>query len=106
MKIDITKKYRTKDAKLPVTIVSTDGPYPGFPVVGYIHPTGNPWLNHWSEAGGYPANTNMDLIEVREPREWTLSVKPGTLKVSEIYEDDGPLDLHGWERVRVREIID
>jgi hypothetical protein len=106
MKIDITKKYCTKHAKWPVTIVSTDGPYPRFPVVGYAYPMSNPLLCHWSEVGGYPANSNMDLIEVLEPREWTLSVKPGTLKVSEIYEDDGPLDLHGWERVRVREIID
>jgi hypothetical protein len=99
MKIDITKKYRTKDAKLPVTIVSTDGPYPGFPVVGYIHPTGNPWLNHWSEAGGYPANTNMDLIEVREPREWDMWVSP---KGDFLHNSD--MLMH--ESIRVREIID
>jgi hypothetical protein len=106
MKIDITKKYRTKDAKWPVTIISTDGPYPGFPVVGYAHATSNPLLCHWSQVGGYPANTNLDLIEICEPREWTLSVKPGTLTVYECHDDAGRLDFHGRERVRVREVID
>jgi hypothetical protein len=99
MKIDITKKYRTICAKWPVTIVSTDGPYPGFPVVGYIDATSNPLLWHWSEVGGYPANTSLDLIEVREPREWDMWVSP---KGDVLHNSD--MLMH--ESIRVREIID
>ena len=109
MKIDITKKYRTRDAKWPVTIVSTGGPYSGFPVVGYTHATSIPLLCHWSEVGGYPANTNLDLIEVREPREWTAvvalegSLMPtGTLTHYDPEDDCAP----HYEVIRVREIID
>ena len=103
MKIDINKKYRTVFAKWPVTIVSTEGPYPGFPVVGYTHSpaTDVPLLCHWSEVGGYPANTHLDLIEVREPREWTLV----RAAIAEVMADAGPAIATG-ERIRVREIID
>jgi hypothetical protein len=99
MKIDITKKYQTRCAKLPVTIVSTDGPYPGFPVVGYTYVKGTPLLCHWSEVGGYPASTKLDLIEVREPREWDMWVSP---KGDFLHNSD--MLMH--ESIRVREIID
>ena len=102
MKIDINKKYRTTDAKWPVTIVSTDGPYAGFPIVGYVHSSGTPVLCHWSEVGGYPANTNLDLIEVREPREWEITCyEDGSICVN----IDGLAAPRG-EKIRVREIID
>ena len=109
MKIDINKKYRTKSDQWPVTIVSTDGPYPGFPVVGYAHHTGTPLLCHWSEDGKYPANTNVDLIEVREPREWKAVVVTGDPVLA-----DGSLANYAegdeedpkYEIIRVREIID
>jgi len=106
MKIGINKKYRTASAKWPVTIVSTNGPYPGFPVVGYAHSpaTNVPLLCHWSEVGGYPANTNLDLIEVREPREWTLRGHGLGFGVGVIH--DGPGIPADEPMIRVREIID
>ena len=101
MKIDITKKYRTASAKWPVTILSTDGPYPGFPVVGYAYSSGTPMLCHWSEVGGYPANTHLDLIEVREPREWEIRChEDGSIAVS-----IAGLAAPRGETLRVREII-
>jgi hypothetical protein len=104
MKIDITKKYCYRDGK-KAQILCVDADEHG-PVVSLDE---NHQMHRHREEGSYYCSlkqSSKDLIKVREPREWTLSVKPGTLKVSEIYEDDGPLDLHGWERVRVREIID
>jgi hypothetical protein len=102
MKIDINKKYRTSDAKWPVTIVSVNGPYPGFPVVGYAHAKSNPLLCQWTEAGGYPGNTNLDLIEVREPREWEITCyDDGSMRVN-----IGGLASPRGETIRVREIID
>jgi len=102
MKIDINKKYRTSDAKWPVTIVSVNGPYPGFPVVGYAHSSSVPLLSHWTEDGGYPANTHLDLIEVREPREWEIRChEDGSIGVSV-----GGLAAPRGETIRVREILD
>jgi hypothetical protein len=116
MKIDINKNYRTVSAKWPVTIVSTEGPYPGFPVVGYAHSpsTSVPLLCHWSEVGGYPANTHLDLIEVREPREWNVRVAlSGNNQYNQheliAEQRDGMIAPHEgcrWEVIRVREIID
>jgi hypothetical protein len=117
MKIDINKKYRTVSAKWPVTIVSTEGPYPGFPVVGYAHsPSTNvPLLCHWSEVGGYPANTHLDLIEVREPREGFVSVVTEATfeRAYGLGDPVGTFVTHrpgdeedGFEVIRVREIID
>lgn len=117
MKIDINKKYRTRDAKWPVTIVSVDGPYPGFPVVGYTHPSSNPLLSHWSADGSYPANTCLDLIEVREPREYELVVSTPQNSRFKTGEIDGAatddlqrgirdVSANAWEIIRVREIIE
>ena len=108
MKIDITKKYRTNDAKWPVTIVSVNGPYPGFPVVGYAHSSSAPLLSHWAEDGGYPANTRLDLIEIREPREFRLWVNErGNTALPLRAGDKLPqrsIDA-GWSEIRVREIL-
>lgn len=106
MKIDITKKYRTRDGREVKLLHRVPEGWPTeYPWHGIVDGRRLTWTDH-----GLPnlddSPNDEDLIEVREPREWVLSVKPGTLKVSEIYEDEGPLDLHGWERVRVREIID
>jgi hypothetical protein len=104
MKIDINKKYRYRNGK-PARILCVDAPDQDDPVISMDEQS---LINRHKPDGRYYHDeiSCLDLIEVREPREWVLSVKPGTLKVSEIYEDQGPLDLHGWERVRVREIID
>jgi len=109
MKIDINKKYRTSDAKWPVTIVSVNGPYPGFPVVGYAHSSSVPLLSHWTEDGGYPANTHLNLIEVREPREFWINIYPGngtalhpTFESAEAGKNGGFASV---ETIRVREII-
>ena len=110
MKIDINKKYRTRDAKWPVTIVSTIGPYARFPVVGYAHSTSVPLLCHWSEVGGYPANTNLDLIEVREPRDFWINIYPGRgtalHETLESAEDGKAGGFANVETIRVREILD
>jgi hypothetical protein len=104
MKIDINKKYRYRNGE-SARILCVDAP--GDQPVISLDGSGDTFAHN---AAGqfflYNEESSLDLIEVREPREWTLCVKLGTLKVSEIYEDQGPLDLHGWERVRVREIID
>jgi hypothetical protein len=104
MKIDINKKYYYRNGE-PARIICVDAP--GDQPVISLDGSGDT-LKHKATGQFFLSNdeSSLDLIEVREPREWVLSVKPGTLKVSEIYEDEGPLDLHGWERVRVREIID
>lgn len=109
MKIDINKKYRYRNGK-PARILCVDGPciYLGEPQpVMSMDADGE--VNAHFPSGRFVSavhDSDLDLIEVREPREWTVAVRPGTCKVCEIYEDKGPLDLHGWERVRVREIID
>ena len=104
MKIDITKKYRTRDGR-EVIIHSTDGPRRGLPVIASLY-TEDGWIPfQWREDGIHPhGQTTDDLIEVREPREWKATVRNAT---GEIYAYDlGDEDSNKYEVIRVREIID
>jgi len=111
MKISADKKYRTFSEKYPVTIVSTDGPFPGFPVVGYVHSTRstNPLLCHWSVDGGYPANNTLNLVETREPREFWVNVYPDSSGTPKIHPSKEAADTHASggriEVIRVREVL-
>lgn len=100
MKIDINKKYRTRDGK----------------PVEYLHrvpeglPTPYPWRGtvdgneiSWTDEGRLLSGERtspFDLIEVREPREWTIR---GFEDIDLVYA--GP-SLATGEIIRVREIID
>ena len=97
MKIDINKKYRTRDGR-EVIIHATDGPRFGLPVVASLA-TEDGWLPYqWPNDGRHPhGQTTDDLIEVREPREWTMYADK---------DQYSHLPFLGACRIRVREIID
>ena len=107
MKIDINKKYRTKDG-LEVTHLhrAPDGwPVDCYPWRGLIE--GNPATGteegRSGEQIGTPPNSD-DLVEVREPRQWTLRVDGQKLRIW-----NGCTWQSGWPEgmeIRVREIID
>jgi len=101
MKIDIDKKYRTI----------------GGEEVEYLHrapeawPDEHPWrgivngtAHSWSDTGKFCKDSDspyhLDLIEVREPREWQIR---GFEDIDSVY--TGP-SLATGEIIRVREIID
>lgn len=108
MKIDINKKYRTRDGREAI-IHTLTGPRIGFPVIASIQDTdaNGSWMSHdFTDDGRYLESVRNtcgnDLIEVREPREWTLRGNPcGAGCIVE----DGP-SLKCENLIRVREIID
>jgi hypothetical protein len=106
MKIDINKKYRTRDGREAIVHTAT-GPRVGFPVVATVydkHAEGLWMSRDFTEDGRfYPppmAECADDLIEVREPREFEISGEGRNWKC---------ISGVGWtpgETIRVREIID
>ena len=114
MKIDINKKYRTREGR-GVIIHCTDGPRDGFPVIASIESPGatGGWIaRDFTESGKHllAELDGYDLIEVREPMEWTLavSVGHGNYKAGELSSSRTQSQEFSefWIPVRVREIID
>ena len=109
MKIDINKKYRYRMGD-PVRILCVDAVGPKCngrpqPVAALDSKAGE--VTFHFEDGGFDAchgNDSLDLIEVREPREWKATVIKGSGKLCAY--DDGDEFLHQYEAIRVREIID
>ena len=107
MKIDINKKYRYRSGAA-ARVICVDAPSE-FPVIA-IDDGGDP-STHTDEGrlllGGESVH---DLVEVREPREWTLAVAQGNPAyadgaISEARTRNGQFS-ETWVPVRVREIID
>ena len=121
MKIDITKKYRTLDGR-DVRIHATDGPNEKRPVIGSIHNNQGDywWIFDCTDLGKYAdpehGESPLDLIEIREPREWEIvvsteanrSYKPGTIDgkaTDDLQGGDKRIPSDTWEIIRVREIL-
>ena len=118
MKIDITKKYRTRGG-MPVIIHGFSNPVDGRPLVYSYESGGGQWfLDSCDEDGSdVDGNRMFDLIEVREPREWEIVVstpanrshKPGTIDgnaTDDLQGGDKRIPNDTWEIIRVREILD
>ena len=106
MKIEINKKYQTRDGG-DVVIHATDGPREGYPVIASVSSPGaiGGWfVRDFSDQGIQVSGelTELDLIEVIEPREWVIR---GHTRIEANVVDSGPIARYG-ESVRVREIID
>ena len=109
MKIDPSKKYKTKEGREVVNLVRVPENYEAvYPWTGFVEGEWQTWTDdgRYFAGGDADGDGEFDLIEVIEPREWTLDVRPGTREVCKIYQDGGPRETEGWERIRVREIID
>ena len=106
MKIDINKKYRYRMGE-PVQIlaVDLDGPLNGGkpqPVAAYDAKAHEVTFHHSDGRFDYgEANDSLDLIEVREPREWYL--EPNDITCDGFYVTTEPGER---PTIRVREIID
>lgn len=113
MKIDINKKYRTRDGRGAV-VHTTSGPRENYPVVASIE--------DFSAEGGWksasftdtgrmfcdrPENP-LDLIEVREPRELFINIYSDDYGAAYATAEEAAIKRgSGWvETIRVREIID
>jgi hypothetical protein len=105
MKIDINKKYRTRDGR-EVKLFTTESRIPNIPVTGEARAQAAQWQSFgWREDGrAFTGRGNpypqLDLIEVREPREWWLNPNPCTC--DGFYVETSP----GEGRIHVREVID
>ena len=99
MKIDITKKYRTRDGR-DVTLLhrAPDGWPTKWPWRGMISGESATWTNEGHHIRG--GNGDWDLIEIREPREFKLSSRSG-----ETWMYDEGDESQGWEVIRVSEIL-
>ena len=100
MKIDINKKYRYRNGK-PARILCVDAPDQDDPVISMDEQS---LINrHKPDGRYYPDESScLDLIEVREPREWEITCyEDGSMRVN-----IGGLKAPRGETIRVREIID
>ena len=107
MKIDINKKYRYRMGD-PVRILCVDAVGPKFrgkpqPVVALDSKTGETTFHF--EDGRFDSiekNDALDLIEVREPRQWEITFyQDGSMRANM-----GGLASPRGETIRVREILD
>ncbi len=104
MKIDINKKYRTRDGR-EVIIHAIDGPETDGPIIASVK-----CLKGWDTRTHRPDGSwslgvsDRDLIEVREPREWKATVIRANGALSGYRVTDEASE--GFEVIRVREIID
>lgn len=116
MKIDINKKYRTRDGREVRLLHRAPEGWPtSYPWRGIVGDASRlTWTDHGVQDLDDSPNDD-DLIEVREPREWQISVV--TEEVFEkTYRIGYPIgsvssyqngdDEQGYEVIRVREIID
>ncbi len=98
MKIDINKKYRYRSGE-PVRVICIDA-CELYPVIA-IDEAGDP-TTHTADGRCFEdEESDNDLIEVREQREFRLSVKRGQAWIYDRGDEN-----RGWEIIRVREIID
>ena len=114
MKIDITKKYRYRMG-LPVRILCVDaaGAFQGGepqPVIVWDAKAAEATA-HFADGRfvSHSQDNALDLIEVREPREWTAVVAlEGSLMPTGTLTHYDPEDDYAphYEVIRVREIID
>lgn len=119
MKIDINKKYRTRDGR-EARLFTTESRIINAPVTGEVLNEDGEWRSYgWLDNGQsvsrsgntYPQN---DLVEVREPREWDIRVGTngntvkgdGRIIAEQLQGDRTPGDRDTFEVIRVREIID
>jgi len=105
MKIDPNKKYKTRDGQEVSLLHKAPDGWPNpYVIRGLLNE--NPVS--WTDEGRFntASESHVDLIEVREPREWVMHVKPSSQKVAAIYEDQWEEASQPWERIRVREIIE
>ena len=101
MKIDINKKYRYRNG-VPARALCIDAPTAD-PVIS-MTPSGE-IVTHRCDGRFYEINEDeCDLVEVREPREWTLSIHSDGIRVAQYCTQGG--NPKGCEVIRVREIID
>jgi len=118
MKISLDKKYRTRDGR-NVRVLCTDGPCNTYPVVGYIMGRSSATdYEEWTSSGRFDVTKNgeglSDLVEIREPREWTAMVaKDGNtaFEAGQIIGDGIRLNRElrpddKFELILVREILD
>lgn len=103
MKISKDRKYRTREGS-DVELLSTCG-RSEYPVVGYIDCQTVP--DCWDWDGRNYCASECDLVEVREPREWTIQVDadgkvyPHSMLVTGVHQINGPI-----ETVHVREVLE
>ena len=102
MKIDINKTYRYRNGE-PARILCQDAPGREDSVISL---TAGGWIHRHYKSGSYleGERNSLDLIEVREPREWTLSIHSDGIRVSQYCTQGG--NPKGCEVIRVREILD
>jgi len=121
MKIDINKKYRTRDGREAIVHLLT-GPRIGFPVIASIQDTdaNGGWItSDFTQDGRYLESVKdtcrNDLIQVREPREGFVAVVTEATfeRAYGLGDPVGTFVTHrpgdkedGFEVIRVREIID
>ena len=111
MKIDINKKYRTRDGREVRLLHRVPEGWPtSYPWRGIVGDASHlTWTDHGVQDLDDPPSDD-DLIEDREPREWTLAVSVGgaAYKAGEISgqrtQDQSFSEF--WVPVRVREILD
>ena len=104
MKIDINKKYRTRDGQQVTQLMRVPtGSDCLYPWTGVIN---GEWET-WTDDGLYSPNEKdggSSLVEIREPREWKASVSRADGKIYTY--NMGDENYAVYEVVRVREIID
>ena len=110
MKIDITKKYQTKNGN-PCVIHGFNGPIEGRPVVySRQAETGTWFLDSTAMDGTDPdGQAGYSLIEIREPREFWVNDYGGNNMAIHETEDSAAMGRQGSSKtirvIRVREIL-
>ena len=104
MKIDITKKYQTRDGR-DVTLLhrAPDGWPTKWPWRGMISGESVTWTDEGHHIRG--GNDDWNLIEVREPREFELAINLENPNCVYSRSIGGLKDNPEWEIIRVREIL-
>ena len=108
MKIDINKTYRYRNGE-PARILCQDAPGREDSVISL---TAGGWIHRHYKCGSYleGERNSLDLIEVREPRDFWINIYPGRgtalHETLESAEDGKAGGFANVETIRVREILD
>lgn len=109
MKIDPSKKYKSNRVEVTHLHRVPDGAPTEYPWRGFV----DGYSRSWTEDGRYDADgmvSSKDLVEDREPREWTLVVAKDNPSYPDGFisgERCRNCNATGqWEAIRVREIIE
>ena len=92
VKIDITKKYQTRDGKA-VRLISDQG-RSSYPIIGVVVDSDS--LQEWTADGKYTTNgfdPELDLVPVKEKRTGWVNIYPNG-SVSIIHPNKGQADSH------------